>query len=220
MLSPSLVGRFPGGVGNPPTSNSRPTSGVKPVAAATSRRLWAALSPRTRYTDMGAATPLRSFGPRALTTKYPCTSRCVSAPISTVSGAVSPWRRAATLGVSPSAKFSCLPPSRRPPPVQYGCRCVPPTPPLWSTPGGYAVARWRRQCPALCTGPGAHRPHAPGASQSTPATHRPDIARYAPQSGRSPWHRCLDRPAPPRAILPGRAEWRARWSPPNRRTAR
>ena len=53
------------------TSDSRPTSGVKPVVAATSRRLCAALTPRTRYTGTGAATPLRICGPRACYGKIP-----------------------------------------------------------------------------------------------------------------------------------------------------
>ena len=48
--------------------------------------------------------------PRSWQVKYPCTRRAVASLITTVSGAASPWRRAARLGVSPRARCSCRPP--------------------------------------------------------------------------------------------------------------
>ncbi len=50
---------------NNPSSSSRPTNGVKPAPTATSKRLCAALSPMTRYTDTGVEMPLRVWGPRS-----------------------------------------------------------------------------------------------------------------------------------------------------------
>ena len=98
---------------NSPTSSSRPTRGVKPVVTVASKRLCAALAPSTRYTAMGWRTPLRACVPIVSQVNKPCTSCCVAALMTTVSGAARPWRRAAMLGVSPRASCSC----RSPPPI-------------------------------------------------------------------------------------------------------
>src|SRR6516164_8026487 len=47
------------------TSCSRPTSGVRPLPTATSRRLWASLPCKTRNTLVGVATPLSACRPRS-----------------------------------------------------------------------------------------------------------------------------------------------------------
>ena len=93
-----------------PISSSRPTSGVKPAVTATSKRLRAPLSTRTWYTSSGVEIPLRVWAPRSRHAKYPWTSRCVAALMTTVSGSAIPCTRAAMLGVSPKANCSRLPP--------------------------------------------------------------------------------------------------------------
>ena len=50
------------------------------------------------------------LGAEIVTGEYPWISRCVTALMTTVSGAANPWRRAAIFGVSPNPSCSCRPP--------------------------------------------------------------------------------------------------------------
>ena len=131
--------------------------------------------------------------------------------MTTVLGAASPCRRAARLGVSPSANCSC----RVPPPISPTT-----TSPVWiprrtasctpaPAPGGYSDAPWPPRFPGQPARPVGHHLRVPGDSRSRPGDHRRDTGRYGPHSGRSPWRRSLDRPAPPRASSSG-SSWLAR----------
>ena len=136
------------------------------------------------------STLLRLWAPSAWQVKNPRTSRKVAALIATVSGAASPCRRAATLGVSPSANCSW----RLPPPIS----------PTTTRPGMDAQAH-RQLHPLLLRQAGIEFPH--GLHNAQAGAHGPlgvifvrlGIAKVdqqavaeilgdiAARSGRSPW---------------------------------
>ena len=64
------------------------------------------LSLRTVRTSIGSATPLRTWVPSERVSKKPRVSWWVAGLIVIVFRSARPWRRAAMLGVSPSARFS------------------------------------------------------------------------------------------------------------------
>ena len=128
--------------------------------------------------------------------------------ITSVLGAAIPCRRAARLGVSPERQLflpgaaAHLPDHHQPgmDPQAHGQL----HPPLLRQ-AGIELAHGLHASPARPARPAGRHLRAPGGSRSRRAGHRRDTGRYARQSGRSPWRRCLDRPAPPRAGLRGRA---------------
>ena len=92
----------------------------------------------------GRLDPLEAWVPRSWQRKYPCTRRAVASLITTVSGAASPWRRAARLGVSPRARCSCRPPLPISPTT---------TSPVWMP------IRTARRTPCVLHQAGIQRPH-------------------------------------------------------------